>query len=401
MKLIEFLIYLLIFIFPLGQFSRIPIAFSGFPEIRIYYLDLTVFLIFLSWTAWHLSSKKAVRWPPFFNNLAIIYGILLVSVILNFLSFKLEEIIIGFSYFSRFFFYSFLSLILFDLHKNKFKINRSSISPFFSWTGLVLAILGLMQYLLIPDTRFLASLGWDLHYYRVIGPILDPNFMGILLTLPILAVLSEFLNQRRISFKKLALLCLIVTSFLLTYSRSSYLALIAGVMALFVLNKKAKLIFFFLIIFFISIFLLPRPGGEGVKLERTASILQRSESWQTAVEIWRRSPLFGVGFNNYRYQLHRLGFLPQNDWRESHAASGVENSFLLILATSGVLGLAAFVWFLLKYFQTLLTMRKSPVFVFTFSGLVSILIHCLFINSFFYPWVMIYFWTILALGVMD
>lgn len=401
MKLVEFLIYLLIFVFPLGQFTRIPIAFLGFPEIRIYFLDLTVFLIFLSWTTWHLSSKKAVRWPPFLNNLSIIYGILLASLVLNLQSFKLEEILIGFSYFLRLFFYSFLSVILFDLHKNKSKINRGSISLFFLWTGLVLAILGLIQYFFVPDIRSLSSLGWDLHYYRVVGPFLDPNFMGILLTIPILEILSEFLSQRKISSGKLALLCLILIPFLLTYSRSSYLALVMGVITLLVLNKKIKLVFFFLLSFFISILLLPRPGGEGVKLERTASILQRSESWQTALQVWRGSPLFGIGFNNYRYQLHKLGFLPEKDWQESHAASGVENSFILILATSGVFGLTAFVWFLFKYFQTIMILKKSPVFVFTFGSLVSISIHCLFINSLFYPWVMIYFWTILALGAMD
>src|SRR3989344_442832 len=47
------------------------------------------------------------------------------------------------------------------------------------WMGVV----GLFQYWLIPDMRFLAILGWDDHYFRLVSTQFDPNFTGLLLVL--------------------------------------------------------------------------------------------------------------------------------------------------------------------------------------------------------------------------
>src|SRR3989338_6680935 len=46
--------------------------------------------------------------------------------------------------------------------------------------------LGLGQYIFLPDTRFLLSYGWDEHYWRLIGTVLDPNYMGVMMGMIVL-----------------------------------------------------------------------------------------------------------------------------------------------------------------------------------------------------------------------
>ena len=42
-------------------------------------------------------------------------------------------------------------------------------------------------------------------------------------------------------------------------------------------------------------FMLPRPGGEGVRLGRTASTLARVDNFRESLEIFTNNPVFGVG----------------------------------------------------------------------------------------------------------
>src|SRR3989344_2158874 len=156
-----------------------------------------------------------------------------------------------------------------------------------------IAVFGLVQYLLVPDTRFLAALNWDDHYYRLLSTLLDPNFTGIILVLGlILLYLSRPVSKRLLVLHFLALL--------LTYSRGSYLALLVAGVAIAAFKKKFKLILF-IPLFLLSLLFLPRPGGEGVKLERTFSIQQRLDNYREGISLWQTSPVFGLGFNTLRY----------------------------------------------------------------------------------------------------
>lgn len=401
LRIIEILFYFLALIFPLGQFSRLFIGVNLPEEVKIYFLDILVFMILLFWIIWHRFSRKRVCWPSFSKSLFGLFLGLFFSWLINLFNFSRTELLVGLAYLLRFFCYSFLAIILFDLNKFQSRINRDLIIRFYLWLGLSLSVLGLIQYLFIPDIRFLSPLGWDLHYYRVVGPFLDPNFLGILLMPSILLSVNKILKNKKVLWSEIPLLFLVLSAFFLTYSRGAYLSLIVGLGILLVLIKKTKLILLAVSLFLLFVFLLPRPGGEGVRLERTASIVQRIESWQVALKVWEQSPFWGIGFNNYRYQLLKTGFLPDKNWQQSHSASGVENSFLLVLATSGMIGAILLMVFLFNSAKMVILTQKSAWREFSFAGLMAILTSALFINSFFYPWVMINFWTILALGLME
>ena len=90
----------------------------------------------------------------------------------------------------------------------------------------------------------------------------------------------------------------------------------------------------------LSAFLLPRPGGDGVKLERTFSIIQRWENYQAGFKLWQQ-PIFGLGFNTLRY--YNQDYL-------SHASAGQDSSLLFVAVTTGLVGLTAYLFWLKSIF---------------------------------------------------
>lgn len=232
-----------------------------------------------------------------------------------------------------------------------------------------IAGLGWLQYLLLPDTRFLLALNWDDHYYRLISTLFDPNFTGIVLVLGLVLVYFSYPRSWWLYLLHLSAL-------LLTYSRSSYLALLAVAVAIAWMQKKFKLLLLTVFILLIAVPFLPRPGGEGVKLERLFSIEQRLDSYREGISLWQKGPVFGLGFNTLRYY--------RGD-PDSHAAAGLDSSLLFVLATTGAVGLLAYLNLLRFLWQKSLLLRVS---------LVALLAHSLFVNSLFYPFVMIWLFSL-------
>jgi len=373
--------------YPLGQFLTIPLGFINLPEIKIYLIDLLIFIILALRLSECIFLKKKYILPPLIKHLFLFVGILFLSWITSLWKFKSEESFVGFLYLFRFLIYLNFWLVVYDLTRRDSLVWRKFWEKILWWWGIVMAVLGLFQYLLFPDIRFLSFLGWDLHYYRVTGMFLDPNYLGILFALAIL-----FFINKSIIFPTI----LVIFPFFLTYSRSSYLALFFGIFFFLLIKKRLWLVIVVLITFIMAIVLLPRPGGEGVKIERTVSFFQRVENWEKAIRIWKRCPILGVGFNNYRYAQHNFGFLTEEDWRTNHAAAGVDNSFLFVLATSGILGEIFFWNFWIRVL--IFSFRRSRLL---FSSLIAIFIHSFFQNTLFYPWVMLWVWILMGLYFIE
>ena len=100
-------------------------------------------------------------------------------------------------------------------------------------------------------------------------------------------------------------------------------------------------------------------------------------------------PILGVGFNAIRYAKTEYNF-GQDNLFDNHAGAGFDNSFLFIAATTGLAGLLTFLLFLRQIF------RKGNLFV--KSSIVAIIVHSFFLNSLFFPWIMVWMWVVIATG---
>jgi O-antigen ligase len=121
------------------------------------------------------------------------------------------------------------------------------------------------------------------------------------------------------------------------------------------------------------------------------SIVQRGQSWQEGVNIWRQNPVFGVGFNTLRYYRRNQDTLG-SDWQVTHAGAGLDNSFLFILSTTGIVGFLAYLNLLKHLWKRSIIIKLS---------LIAAMSHALFQNSLFYPLVMIWMWLLLATDSKD
>jgi len=390
--LIKYILYAILFLFPFGQLTQIP--FLSGP--RIYIQDiLTVFLwlvlILHPVLLRHLLPQRRIIYKLKLNSLFlplllfVIIALLSLAVSLFSLSFK--DVFFGSLYLLRWLSYTGIALASYLVIKNSISAKENFIKGLI-FAGTLSSIFGLFQYALYPDLRNLYYLGWDPHYLRVFGTFFDPNYLGLIIVLTIILIL--FTTKTFLFWQKIILLIINGLALALTYSRSSFIALGASlVSSLIPFPKYKKIIFTLFIIGILILFILPKgTQSEGIQLGRIASIQSRFESSLKGMSIFLSSPVYGVGFNTLssrqssRVQYFNGQVIPSN------SASGIENSFIFILATTGILGFAAYMLFIRNIFL----IGDNIVNI----SLGAILIHSLFNNSLFYPPVMIWLWILVG-----
>ncbi|MFZ2202248.1 MAG: hypothetical protein WAV56_02515, partial [Microgenomates group bacterium] len=161
--MIDFLLTAAILVWPFGQLLSLTPFGSAF---RLQLLDVLAVLLFVSL----LPSYRKITKDPLFKPLALFSLTALLSLVVNAGSVSLA----GLAYFLRF--VSYASFYFAFRIKGVKKYTR-----YLVLAAAILLIIGSLQYFLLPDVRFLAYLGFDDHYYRLIGSFLDPNFTGLVL----------------------------------------------------------------------------------------------------------------------------------------------------------------------------------------------------------------------------
>lgn len=345
------------------------------PDVQISPLDLIV--IVANFVAFFRKPQTPAK------PLLVFLGISGVSLLASFKIFGIQAATVGFFYWFRFVMYTCLYFSLSTIFsKAKLKLLIFAI-------GITIVVSGICQYVISPDIRHLAVSDWDPHYYRIVGTLLDPGFIGILLVLFLLFV---FQNPPNNKLHYYLLQITTYTTLALTYSRSSYLALLVASASVSYTKKSWKPFIFTFFILLFTIFALPRsPGGEGVKLERTNSITARIQNWRNSFAIFSDHPVIGVGFNAYRYAQNNAGFLQSSNWLKSHAGAGADSSLLFVAATTGVIGLI----FYLNLIRNLFLIKPIRY------ELAALLTHSLFLNSLFYPFVLFWLAALVSISLKE
>ena len=376
MTLLPWLIFVYLVIFPFGQLGRIELT----SNIIVHAVDLVAGLIGLFWvvrfTRRRLARLKVPKLGrPFLSFLAVAAFTLLLGAI----RVVPNEALAGFFYLLRFTAYVLLYFAVRDVVARKKELKHTLVNALLT-VGSFVAVFGWIQYLAFPSLVPLSEYGWDPHYFRLVGTFLDSGFTGILLALFTLLIFTKIWSGGA-KAGDWALLFLGISSLALTYSRASYLAFFAGLVILYIVRRNLKLLVGGLVLLAIAVFLLPRPAGEGVRLERTSTVNSRLESYKEAVAIVKNNPLFGVGFNLYRA-------VNEDESKLSHAGAGTHSSLLFVLATTGIAGFATFSWLLWQIAHFLWLRRNKVNGMLVVASFWAIFIHSFFDNSLFYPWVL-------------
>lgn len=390
--LLEWLLFSYLIVFPFGQLFRIEIL----PPATLHLVDIIAGFFVFFWLIWILR-RKYFNTPPLKMEFLSFLAIAGFSLILGTTKVVWQEALVGFLYWLRFVAYILFYFAIWDLARQSTQLRIRLFNSLFV-IGVFVSVFGLSQYLLFPDLRILLFSGWDEHYFRLVGTFLDPAFTGILVVFFLILVFSRS-GQGRIG-ESVWMCFLGIVALLLTYSRASYLAFAVVSPVLYIVRRSLKLALAVMGIFLAGLFLIPRPGGEGVRLERTSTIFARFENYQKAWEIGRANPLFGVGFNLYAFgpgAMNDCGNIKET--RSCHSAFGADSSLLFVFATTGIVGLIAYLYLWLRILVFGWRKRFTASGLALFLSSVALLIHSSFANSLFYPWIL--GWQAILLGIQE
>lgn len=359
----------------LGQFSVI----YKFNEGSIYLFDALIALFDLIGIVYLLSIKKSAKIPLPILFLVAFCALGASSLAFTPLNLEPTEFLISVSYLVRFFSYVIFALVTWNLIELRVfqvdKIQRAII-----YTGLFLFVAGLIQLILLPNLETLdPTLGWDPHKNRMASTFFDPNFLGIYFVICLALSLKQRILPKKFASISYLSTIIFLTGIFLTFSRSAWLA--TSVLLFFALLRKKSLLLVSLAIVLLAVFAVPRiqtriSGVTDPQDSASFRLISWKNTWKVAKENW----VFGVGYNAFRYAQKEYGFLDDSNLT-ARSGAGSDSSLLLVFATTGVFGLTFFAGF---FVSTILTALKhiDPI---TVGLILALLIDSLFINSLFYP----------------
>lgn len=379
MDILKKIFILVLLFFPLGEIIRIDWG----NNIVMKPLDIGLGILVFLWIIIKLKKREKIKQKYIFISVIFFALSAAFSLLINYSSLSYNQFLTSFSYLVRWVMYACTFFVVTDFDK----IFKNKIENLLIMIGSLIVVLGYIQYFFYSNLKNLFYLGWDEHMHRMFSVFLDPNFAGIFFVLFFLFIASILIKKRNVLFFLLSILAL--GAVFLTFSRSALTMLIVSSSLLFILENKKKLIGILLGITFLVLIISSRYFNiENINLFRVFSSQARIGTAENAIKIIQDHPIFGVGFNAYRYVQIRYGFRIEN--AISHADSGADNSILFILATTGLVG---FSFYLLLWITILKSNINNPLILASIAGLFT---SSLFINSLFYPFIMLWIWIIIA-----
>jgi O-antigen ligase len=387
-----------------GLLLRIPVGGAG-----ILATDIILPIFALVWLFHKFIISRFFPKNSFVLPGLIFLAIAFVSLLIGMVELSLTEKILSGAHVVRFF-----SLLIFGWSATDlFRDRQEEFFRRLFWIGGIIIGLGVVQFYLIPDiSQWSTEGGWDPHIGRLLGTWLDPNFMAGFLGFFLPLVIAKWYTSKKKKEKFLLTLLVIVTcgALFLTFSRSGYLASAVGLFVFFVF-KDPKVILLGILLIAIGIGTNERAQkriaelsgtvaaivlNETDEVDPTASL--RIQSWSRSLELWKKYPVQGIGYNTYRYRAAQEGIVDENYF----SAGGSDSSFLTVLVTTGILGLLVFLWMFVKigvvnFLRFLRT--RNPIFLGFVAGCCVLFVHGFFVNSLLFPFILMPF--LATAGVLE
>ena len=391
--LTTFAVIAVFILLPLGQLTRLNLSIGG----AVYLHELTILAVvtlqlplLIQWLRFQ-SRKSASILKPATAQFLKIGGLFLSWVLLGItVQLLVSGDLVPVLYIARMAVYLAFLVIL----KLIFTSKPLLLEIWLLVCGIWYWWLAFLQYLLLPDTRFLSILGWDDHYYRMIGTLFDPGLTGILLVLTLLCLYSLKGYFSRIPHYGMfvfgAGVVGLISSVLSTYSRASYLSLSTMLLLLFVrkyltgktdiFTQNYRRLMAYLVVglmVVIAVYVsIPKPGGEGIRLLRTSTITARIQSATHSVtELKAGEWVIGTG----------LFSQPATQQEVPSKATIPDNIFITLLTQTGTVGLVLALYLLFTVLKFL--WEKDAIAV---SAVAAVLVQSQFNNTALHPYIIFY-----------
>ncbi|MFH1776264.1 MAG: O-antigen ligase family protein [Candidatus Omnitrophota bacterium] len=270
------------------------------------------------------------------------------------------------------------------------------------FTGYILMLVTLTTYLAIYGIFQYHISGGNVEYEdgldRILyyGSLSDPNNLAMVFVLSLPFILNFAASTQKIVYKLIFISAFLlhIWAVYLTYSRSGFLGLGAVLMMLVIKSRKKiitgpiVLLLLFGLLFCSSEFrerMMTMRATDTSQLDRSAQL--RIELWKAGIAMAKEHPYRGVGIAQFEDNVLEYISPEANLTRKLTA----HNSFILIIAETGVVGFILYVLIFLKTFSDLLFIEGlqkknealknlSPWAASLFASLVGVMIIALFLT---------------------
>jgi O-antigen ligase len=237
---------------------------------------------------------------------------------------------------------------------------------------------------------------------RVAGPLEGPNQLSAWLGVAIPVLLARMLVHR--DGRLVAVTVVAALADALTLSRSGIIAVIVGCTIVVLATRPPASVRWRFAGGTLAIVTVLVVLGGAVGLEtRFFSLAEvpqpdhlgtRAALWRAALDLWRSSPIVGIGAGNYEFALSQVGLL---DVR-THANS----LYLQSLAETGIIGFGATLFLVYVSIQTFArSATRRPLVIGALAASVVLALHQIFDYLVFFPKVGSLWWIILAVGAVE
>ena len=190
--MVKIIFWAILIVFPFGQLLK----WGGVNLFDVLICLLAIITIF--------KKPKYPSWYGYFLSF-ILFSFF--SLAFNYQLTELKSIL----YLVRLISYSFVAIYV-----SNSRLSFRTITYYLLTITIATAIFGWLQYIFLPDVRFLKDFGWDDHLYRMIGTFFDPTYLALIILLGI--IIAVFTKKKKILYY-------LIISLAFTYSRATYLAL--------------------------------------------------------------------------------------------------------------------------------------------------------------------------------
>jgi hypothetical protein len=337
----KWLFVAVIFLFSFGQVGRISIP--GIPA-YFYLYELLFFPFLLAW----ICMRGGHELMKYFNSHK--YGILFLlvtglSLLTSMFFYQAGENIIAFLYFLRLSLYIVWIMLAIEV------IKSTGINAQFFTIVLCCYIGGLfgsavLQYWFYPNFGNIAYMGWDPHIERLVGIFFEPHIAASIYGLCGFCLLFFYGNRKQMVILAAAVFLGVMLFF--TYSRLVMTAF-TFILLFFLFRTQRYSAFPAILCIALLLFFLPKGSHESINLYRFTSIASRQTDIKKGWQIAKKNLVSGIGYNHIRFEKDKLSDEPLTEiFNPSHSSASFHSSFMIVLVTGGLIGLACYLLWLVE-----------------------------------------------------
>jgi hypothetical protein len=390
----------------IGNLGRIPLFSAGSKDAPLLFNEIALAGVLLLGAVACLQAR-ALR----LDRVALVAlgfaGVGALSALLGAAKFNLSgaELAFGLAYLARWVAYFGVYVVLVNAATAR---DVPALWSTYERMTLAFAAFGVVQSLFIPGFAQLvfpsdtSSVQWDRQGHRLVSTMLDPNFAGAFVLLPFLVLLARVSFGDAVPRWKLALL---LAALLMTVSRSSVLALLAGVAVVVAVRgvdrRLARALAGGALVLVPFLPTLVRFAASFDKLRLDESAMLRLVSWIRALTVFADNVWLGVGFNTYGFVQRAYGF----EAATTESGFALDGGLLFVGVMTGVVGVALYAWMIgavvrrcrALWRDVSLPADARGLALGTAAGTVAILVHSVFVNSLLLPLIAEALWLLWGL----